>query len=101
STGQRFLDEARITAQLQHPAIPSIHELGTTPDGRPWLAMKLIQGQTLQERLAEGITFDKYAVFESITQGLSYARSQGIIHRDLKPANIMVGASQGYRFKKP
>ncbi|MGL4419620.1 MAG: protein kinase domain-containing protein, partial [Gemmataceae bacterium] len=91
-TGRRFLDEARITAQLQHPTIPAIHELGATEDGRPWLAMKLIKGQTLQELIQEGAAFDKYAIFESIAQGLSYAHSKGVIHRDLKPANIMVGA---------
>jgi serine/threonine protein kinase len=40
---RRFLDEARITAQLQHPGIPAVHDLGTLPDGRPFLAMKLIR----------------------------------------------------------
>src|SRR5262245_61769057 len=45
--GRRFADEARITAQLQHPGIPPVHELGTLPDGRPFLAMKLINGSTL------------------------------------------------------
>src|SRR5207253_8168506 len=43
----RFLDEARITGQLQHPAIPPVHALGTLPDGRPFLAMKLVKGRTL------------------------------------------------------
>src|SRR4051812_25330631 len=46
-TARRFLDEARITAQLQPPGIPPVHDLGTLPDGRPFLAMKLIKGQTL------------------------------------------------------
>src|SRR5262249_14984568 len=45
----RFLAEAQITGQLQHPGIPAIHELGTLPDGRPFLAMKLVKGQTLHE----------------------------------------------------
>src|SRR5215475_3585329 len=47
----RFADEARITGQLQHPSIPPVHDLGTLPDGRPFLAMKLIKGQTLEELL--------------------------------------------------
>ena len=47
-TARRFADEARITAQLQHPNIPAVHELGVLPDGRPFLAMKLIKGETLE-----------------------------------------------------
>src|SRR5215472_14056200 len=43
---QRFLSEARITGQLQHPGIPAVHQVGTLPDGRPFLAMKLIKGST-------------------------------------------------------
>src|SRR6185437_6381413 len=52
-TARRFADEARITAQLQHPAIPPVHDYGLLPDGRPFLAMKLIKGQTLDEQLAQ------------------------------------------------
>src|SRR5262249_13643661 len=43
---RRFLDEARIAGQLQHPGVPAVHDLGTLPDGRPFLAMKLVKGQT-------------------------------------------------------
>src|SRR5262245_7851942 len=50
-TTQRFADEARITGQLQHPNIPAVHDLGVLPDGRPFLAMKLIKGETLDELL--------------------------------------------------
>src|SRR5229473_2925840 len=45
---QRFLSEARITGQLQHPGIPAVHQVGTLADGRPFLAMKLIKGSTLE-----------------------------------------------------
>src|SRR5262249_50498926 len=48
---RRFAAEARITGQLQHPNIPAVHDLGTLPDGRPFLAMKLIKGQTLDDLL--------------------------------------------------
>src|SRR5262245_40963856 len=51
-SARRFLDEARITGQLQHPAIPPVHHIGTLSDGRPFLAMKLINGNTLAELLA-------------------------------------------------
>ena len=51
ATARRFLDEGRITGQLQHPGIPAVHQAGTLPDGRPYLAMKLIRGRTLEEHL--------------------------------------------------
>jgi serine/threonine protein kinase len=93
----RFADEARITGQLQHPSIPPVHDLGTLPDGRPFLAMKLIQGHTLSDLLkartdpsAERGRF--VAAFEQICQAVAYAHSHNVIHRDLKPANVMVGA---------
>jgi tetratricopeptide (TPR) repeat protein len=94
---RRFLDEAQITAQLQHPAIPPIHDLGTLPDGRPFLAMKLIKGETLEARLEDRPDTNQdrgrfIAVFEQICQGLAYAHDRHVIHRDLKPANVMVGA---------
>jgi serine/threonine protein kinase len=50
---QRFLGEARITGQLQHPGIPAVHQVGTLADGRPFLAMKLIKGSTLEAILKQ------------------------------------------------
>src|SRR5262245_6793556 len=94
---RRFGDEARITGQLQHPNIPAVHDLGVLADGRPFLAMKLIKGETLDDLLqrrgdpAEG-RGRFVAVFEQVCQALAYAHAHGVIHRDLKPANVMVGA---------
>jgi serine/threonine-protein kinase len=95
--GQRFLDEARITAQLQHPAIPPVIEVGRLADDRPYLAMKLIKGRTLEGLLHErsGPAADRgrfLAVFQQVCQAVGYAHSRRIVHRDLKPANVMVGA---------
>ncbi|MBX3400827.1 MAG: serine/threonine protein kinase [Gemmataceae bacterium] len=97
TTAARFLDEARITAQLQHPGIPAVHQVGMMPNGRPFLAMKLIKGETLDRLLkarpdpaAERGHF--LQIFEAIAQALGYAHSRRVIHRDLKPANVMVGA---------
>src|SRR6516162_4881655 len=92
----RFLREARITAQLQHPAIPAVHEIGTLPDGRSFLAMKLIKGNTLTDivRSRADLTVDRgklLSIFESVCQAMGYAHAHRVIHRDLKPANIMVG----------
>jgi tetratricopeptide (TPR) repeat protein len=97
SVALRFADEARIAAQLQHPGIPPVHDLGTLPDGRPFLAMKLIKGQSLVELLsarADGSSERGrfVAVFEAVCQAVAYAHAHGVIHRDLKPANNMVGA---------
>lgn len=93
----RFADEARITGQLQHPGIPPVHELGMLPDGRQFLAMKLIKGCTFDLLLAgrPDISHDRgryVAVFEAICQAVAYAHAHGVIHRDLKPSNVMVGS---------
>jgi tetratricopeptide (TPR) repeat protein len=101
---ERFLEEARITGQLQHPGIAPVHEIGRLADGRPFFAMKLIEGRTLADLLRDRWCATGSAsagpadlprflkIFEQIAQTLAYAHSQGVIHRDLKPSNIMVGA---------
>jgi len=91
----RFLTEARITGQLQHPNIPPVHDLGTLNDGRPFLAMKLIEGRTLEAELQARTdpAHDRgrfLAIFEHIAQGVAYAHIHRVIHRDLKPQNVMV-----------
>jgi serine/threonine protein kinase/WD40 repeat protein len=94
---QRFLSEARITGQLQHPGIPAVHQAGTLADGRPFLAMKLIKGSTLEAILKQRTDPAAergrlLAIFEAVCQAVGYAHAHHVIHRDLKPANIMVGA---------
>jgi serine/threonine-protein kinase len=96
-TARRFADEARIAAQLQHPAIPPVHEVSALTDGRPFLAMKLIKGKTperlLQARPEPSDERGRYvAVFEQVCQALAYAHAHDVIHRDLQPANVRVGA---------
>jgi tRNA A-37 threonylcarbamoyl transferase component Bud32/tetratricopeptide (TPR) repeat protein len=95
--GRRFAEEARITGQLQHPGIPPVHQVGTLPDGRPFLVMKLIKGDTLAELLEKrgdpGAERGRYlAIFEQTAQAVGYAHAHLVIHRDLKPANVMVGS---------
>jgi tetratricopeptide (TPR) repeat protein len=97
AAARRFVDEARITGQLQHPGIPPLHDVGIGADGRPFLAMKLIKGRTLEELLrarpepdAERGRF--VAAFEQICQAVAFAHAHQVIHRDLKPENIMVGS---------
>src|SRR5262249_10788926 len=93
---QRFVEEAQIAGQLQHPGIVPVYELGQFADRRPYFTMKLVKGQTLARLLAqrkepsqERPRFLK--VFEQVCQTLAYAHARGVLHRDLKPSNIMVG----------
>jgi serine/threonine-protein kinase len=94
---RRFVEEAQIGGQLQHPGIVPVYELGLTADERPYFTMKLVNGRTLAALLAERRDKDAdrrrhLGVFEAVCQTLAYAHSRGVIHRDLKPANVMVGA---------
>jgi tetratricopeptide (TPR) repeat protein/tRNA A-37 threonylcarbamoyl transferase component Bud32 len=93
---RRFVAEAQITAQLPHPGIVPVHELGQDDNGLPFLAMKLVRGQTLEQLLAERNSpveeLPQFVViFEQVCQAVAFAHSHRVIHRDLKPANIMVG----------
>gem|GEM_PF-516766 len=94
---ERFVEEAQIGGQLQHPGIVPVYELGVSADRRPYFTMKLIKGRTLAALLSErrDPSQDRrrfLSIFESICQTVAYAHARGVIHRDLKPANVMVGA---------
>jgi len=95
----RFIEEAQIGGQLQHPGIAPVYELGTfpEPDRRPYFAMKLVKGQTLaallHERTNPAHDLPRFlAIFEQVCQTMAYAHARGVIHRDLKPSNVMVGS---------
>jgi serine/threonine-protein kinase len=93
----RFVEEAQIGGQLQHPGIIPVYELGLRPDERAFFTMKLIKGGTLAELLGEraGPGENRHrllGVFRQVCDTISYAHARGVVHRDLKPANIMVGS---------
>src|SRR5262249_2605993 len=94
---RRFIEEAQIGGQLQHPGILPVYELGLDADLRPYFTMRLVKGRSLAAMLEErpGPAHDLgrfLAVFEQACQAVAYAHARGVIHRDLKPSNIMVGA---------
>jgi serine/threonine-protein kinase len=94
---QRFVEEAQVGGQLQHPGVVPVYELGRFPDRRPFFTMKLVKGRTLAELLKErpdpADDLQSYlGIFQQVCQTVAYAHSKGVIHRDLKPANVMVGA---------
>lgn len=98
----RFLREAQVQAQLEHPGIVPVYDLGVTPDGQPYFSMRRVRGTTLMEALAALRAGDPDAatrfprrklisVVERVCETMAYAHSRGVVHRDLKPANIMLG----------
>ncbi len=92
----RFVAEARIAGQLQHPGVVPVHELGILADRRPFFTMKLVRGSTLAEILADrsAQAADRaqlLRIFLRVADAIGYAHERSVIHRDLKPSNIMVG----------
>ncbi|MGO9917588.1 MAG: tetratricopeptide repeat protein [Isosphaeraceae bacterium] len=110
----RFIEEAQIGGQLQHPGIVPVYELGSFGDRRPYFTMKLVKGRTLATLLSErgrvsapssnnptpgadatglAVNLPRFlGIFEQVCQTVAYAHARGVIHRDLKPSNIMVGS---------
>jgi serine/threonine protein kinase len=98
----RFVEEAQITGQLEHPNIVPIHELNIDAKKRLFFSMKMVRGRSLQHVLGDLRDYPRSAekeyslsrllgIFVNVCHALAYAHSRGVVHRDLKPANIMVG----------
>ncbi|MCW8140772.1 MAG: serine/threonine protein kinase, partial [Planctomycetota bacterium] len=89
---QRFEREARALVRLRHEGIVSLLDAGEA-DGRPWLALELVRGRSLQERLErEGPLPPREAVLVglALARAVAHAHAQGVIHRDLKPSNVLL-----------
>jgi len=102
----RFREEAQATAQLQHPSIIPIYDVGRLPDGRLWFTMQEVSGHTFgdvidavhgQSDTHWGTTPDDWTLHRLVNalrqacEAMAYAHSRAVLHRDLKPSNIMVG----------
>jgi eukaryotic-like serine/threonine-protein kinase len=100
----RFLIEAEVTGNLEHPGIVPVYGLGRYPDGRPYYAMRFVRGESLKESLDRFHTADPHSPdhglqlrkllgqLVDVCNAMAYAHSRGVLHRDLKPGNIMLGA---------
>ena len=100
--GSRFLQEAEITGQLQHPSIVPVYDIGTDDEGHLFFAMKRIEGITLHDifvglrnnatdieaRFTHEVLL---STFQSLCLAVAYAHSRSVIHRDIKPSNVMIG----------
>lgn len=92
---RRFEQEARAAGTLNHPNLVTVHELGTS-DGSPFIAMELLEGATLREKLHEGGTSRTLPLRKAmeyaaqLATGLAAAHERGVVHRDLKPENIFI-----------
>ncbi|MEO1229805.1 MAG: serine/threonine-protein kinase, partial [Myxococcota bacterium] len=91
----RFLREARVTAQLEHPNIVPVYELGRREDGTLYYTMKLVRGRTMRKALETALDLQERLSllphFVDLCQAIAYAHSRGVIHRDIKPDNVMIG----------
>ena len=91
SSRERFLFEARATAQFSHPNIVTIYSVGEYR-GHPYVALEYLEGQTLRQRLAERPSAKESArIALAIAEALTEAHSRKILHRDLKPENVLIG----------
>jgi serine/threonine protein kinase len=99
---QRFVAEAEITGNLEHPGIVPVYGMGTYADGRPFYAMRFIRGEQFTaeiRRFHSGAVLNFSGLdfrwllrkFTDVCNTVAYAHSRGVLHRDLKPGNIMIG----------
>ena len=98
---ERFLAEARVTAQLEHPSIVPVHDVGLDHAGQLYYTMKVVEGETLEQKIRQWHdassrgspipTPELVRIVIQVCQAVAFAHERGVLHRDLKPSNVMVG----------
>jgi serine/threonine protein kinase len=91
----RFEQERQALALMNHPHIARIHDAGETEDGRPYIAMELVEGGTI-DTAARGLALrEKVSLMRDVAKAVAHAHLKGIIHRDLKPSNLLIAEGDG------
>lgn len=93
SNAQRFLQEARMLASLEHPHVVPVYDVGVTPDGSYYFSMQLLENGDLTSRLHRGVSeAELVRVLSAVADALAYAHARGYVHRDVTPTNILFDA---------
>jgi serine/threonine protein kinase len=91
----RFLQEARVLAAMQHPAIVPVYDVGVTEAGLHYFSMQLLTGGDLAQRIRAGLPGDSlYRIIRMLCAALGYAHSRGCVHRDVTPSNVLFDANE-------
>ncbi|MEP7380831.1 MAG: serine/threonine-protein kinase, partial [Gemmatimonadota bacterium] len=88
---ERLTREARVLAQLEHPGIVPVHDVGVLADGRPFYVMRLVRGSTLAQHAPGLGRGELLRLFVQVCDAVAFANARGVIHRDLTPGNVMIG----------